>query len=120
MNTTRSDTLATAPVRLLRPGVGMPDWSAVTSETAAHALEAVFAAAGRNEKWSGLSADEDRVWQAILEGFASVARPPCQREISAATDLPPDLVGAALNRLIARDLVMRVGETEAIAAAYPF
>ncbi len=46
--------------RVLRPGVEMPDWSAVTSETSRRALEASFAVAGRHEKWAGLGDEEDQ------------------------------------------------------------
>ena len=48
---------------LLRPpGVRMPDWSLVTDPVARDALAASMAVAGRREKWSGLSGDEDRLW----------------------------------------------------------
>jgi Alkylmercury lyase len=106
--------------RILRPGVEMPDWSAVTSETARRALEASFAAAGWHEKWAGLGDEEDRVWRAVLEGFASAGRVPDVAAIAAATGLGPAAVGAALDRLRARDLVVRAENTGAVTAAYPF
>ena len=106
--------------RMLRPGVEMPDWSAVTTETARRALEASFAIAGRHEKWAGLGDDEDRVWRTILEGFASAGRAPDVAAMAAATDLGPAAVGAALDRLRMRDLVVRAENSGAVTAAYPF
>ncbi len=106
--------------RVLRPGVEMPDWSAVTSETSRRALEASFAVAGRHEKWAGLGDEEDRVWRAVLEGFASAGRAPDVAAVTAATGLGPAAVGAALDRLRVRDLVVRAEKTGAVTAAYPF
>jgi alkylmercury lyase-like protein len=106
--------------RALRPGVEMPDWSAVTSETARRAVEASFAVADRHEKWAGLGDDEDRVWRAVLEGFASAGLAPDVAAIAAATGLGPAAVGAALDRLRVRDLVVRAENTGAVTAAYPF
>src|SRR5258708_27394415 len=106
--------------RVLRPGVEMPDWSAVTSETARRALDASFAVAGRHEKWAGLGDEEDRVWRAVLEGFASAGRAPDVVAVTAATGLGPAAVRAALDRLRVRDLVVRAEDTGAVTAAYPF
>ena len=106
--------------RILRPGVEMPDWSTVTSETARRALEASFAAAGWHEKWTGLGEEEDRVRRAVLGGFAALGRAPDVAAIAAATGLGPAAVGAALDRLRARDLVVRAENTGAVTAAYPF
>jgi Alkylmercury lyase len=104
----------------LRLGVEMPDWSAVTSETARRALEASFAVAGRHEKWAGLGDEEDRVWRAVLEGFASAGRAPDVVAVTEATGLRPAAVGAALDRLRVRDLVVRAENAGAVTAAYPF
>jgi mercuric reductase len=120
VNAARAEPPGRAPDRSFRPGVTMPDWSVVTSGSARRALEAVFAVAGRDEKWSGLGEDEDRVWRAILEGFASAAAAPSVPEIAAATGLAPQLVAATLDRLRARDLVVRADDTGAVTAAYPF
>jgi len=106
--------------RVLRPRVMMPDWSAVTSGTARHALEAAFAVADRHEKWAGLGDEEDRVWRAVLQGFAAMARAPNTDGIAAAAGLPPSAVETALKRLRARDLVVLDERTGAVAAAYPF
>src|SRR5260370_36791142 len=106
--------------RVLRPGVEMPDWSAVTSATARRALEASFAVAGRHEKWAGLGDEEDRVWRAVLEGFASAGRAPDVVAVTAATGLGPAAVGAALDRLRVRDLGVGAEDTGARTAAYHF
>jgi len=106
--------------RALRSGVEMPDWSLVTSEMARRALEASFAVAGRHEKWAGLGDEEDRVWCAVLEGFASAGRAPDVAATAVASGLGPSAVGAALDRLRARDLVVRAENTGAVTAAYPF
>src|SRR5258708_11487327 len=61
---------------VLRPGVLMPDWSFVNDASARAALSAVMMDAGRAEKWAGLDPAEDRVWQAVLRGFAATGRAP--------------------------------------------
>jgi hypothetical protein len=92
----------------------------VTSEIARRALEASFAVAGRQEKWAGLGDEEDRVWRTVLESFASAGRAPDVAAIAAATGLGQAAVGAALDRLCVRDLVVRAENAGAVTAAYPF
>ena len=62
--------LADGGTFVVRSSVGMPDWSLVADPPARDSLAASMHAAGRAERWSGLSVTEDRVWQAILHGFA--------------------------------------------------
>jgi mercuric reductase len=120
LRTDQADAPERAVGRVLRRGIMMPDWSAVTSEAAGRALEAVFAIAGRDEKWSGLGDEEDRVWRAVLEGFGATGRAPHASEIAAATGSGPQLVAAALARLRARDLVVLAQDASEVTAAYPF
>ena len=102
----------------LRPGVTMPEWSFVTDPAARRALAANMAVAGRAQKWSGLGAVEDRVWQAILRGFARLGEAPDPAYLSAATDLDDAVLTSILQSLRRRDLVVLDGG--AVTAAYPF
>ena len=104
----------------LRPGVPMPDWSLVSSEPARQALDAALAVADRYERWAGLGDEEDRVWRTILEGFAAAGSAPEAAAVAAATRLSPTAVSTALDRLRARDLIVRAADTGAVSAAYPF
>ena len=104
----------------LRPGVPMPEWSFVTDPTAREALAASMAVAGWAQKWSGLSAAEDRVWQAVLLGFARSGQAPDVARLAAATGLDEATLAPILLALRARDLIIldEVGTTTV--AAYPF
>jgi hypothetical protein len=88
---------------LLRPGVLMPDWSCVTYASARAALGAVMADAGRAEKWAGLDPAEDRLWQAILRGFAVTGAAPDARNLAAGSGLDEPAVSASLHLLRRRD-----------------
>jgi Alkylmercury lyase len=100
---------------VLRPGVRMPDWSRVTDPAARTALAAAMAVSGRRERWSGLDPDEDRVWQAVLRGFAALGTAPSPATLAGLT---PDFA-ARLASLQRRDLVV-LGGDGVITAAYPF
>lgn len=104
----------------LRPGVPMPEWSFVTDPVGREALAASMAVAGRARKWSGLSAAEDRVWQAVLSGFARSGQAPDAARLAAATGSDEATLVPILLALRARDLIVldEVGTT--VAAAYPF
>ena len=56
----------------IRPGVCRPDWSAVTTPAARHALSGRMAArAGLLDKWSqALEPNEDLVWRMALDLYA--------------------------------------------------
>lgn len=103
---------------LLRPDVLMPDWSLVTDAEARAALGATMVEAGRAEKWAGLDPAEDRIWQAVLRGFAAMGRAPDARSVAAATGLDAAAVPAWLGSLRRRDLVV-LGADGAVTAAYP-
>lgn len=113
-------TLADGRAFVLRPGVRMPDWSHVTDPTGREALAVSMAVAGRMEKWSGLSTTEDRVWRAILRGFARFGTAPDARRLAAGTGLDEPVVAEVLRALRRRDLVVLDEGDTAITAAYPF
>ncbi len=104
---------------VLRPGVLMPDWSFVNDASARAALSAVMMDAGRAEKWAGLDPAEDRVWQAVLRGFAATGRAPDARSLAVVTGLEEFVVTDWLRSLRRRDLIVLDGEG-AVTAAYPF
>lgn len=104
---------------MLRPGVLMPDWSFVADATARAALAAVMAGAGRAQKWADLDPAEDRVWQAILRGFAATGRAPDAPGLAAVTGLDATAVSGWLRSLRRRDLIVLDGEG-VVTAAYPF
>lgn len=106
---------------VLRPGVLMPEWSFVTEPLAQAALAASMAAAGRAEKWSGLDAMEDRVWQAILREFARSGRAPDAARLAAVTGVDERAVASILGSLRRRDLVaLDKEDATRVTAAYPF
>lgn len=76
----------------LRPGVTMPEWSFVADPTACEALAASMAVAGRVQKWSGLSATEDRVWRAVLSAFARSGQAPDAAQLATASGLDAAVV----------------------------
>src|SRR5258708_1242185 len=90
---------------VLRPGVLMPDWSFVNDASARAALSAVMMDAGRAEKWADLDPAEDRVWQAVLRGFAATGRAPDAPSLAAATGLETPTPPASLPPLPRRDLI---------------
>ena len=104
---------------VLRSGVRMPCWSLAEDATARRALGASMRAAGRAEKWSGLSPDADRIWRAVLLGFAHTGRPSDLAELASAATLPEDQVAGLLRDLQRRDLLVLDGHG-AVTAAYPF
>jgi mercuric reductase len=103
----------------LRPGVRMPDWSLVADPAARAALAESMAVAGRREKWAGLSPAEDRLWQAVLRGFAAAGRAPAAAALADATGLSAAEVADLLAALRRRDLLVQDAAGE-VSAAYPF
>ena len=104
---------------LVRPGVVIPDWSVVDDGTARQALAAIFELIGVGHKWAGIGATEDRVWRAVIEGYAALGRAPVPSEIAGTTGMPPEAVVAALAKLRERDVVVLDAEGR-ITGAYPF
>jgi mercuric reductase len=112
--------LADGGAFVLRPGVLMPDWSLVADPVAREALGTSMAVAGRAEKWSGLSAVEDLVWQAVLRGFARSGRAPETAQLAAAAGLDEAAATSVLRALHQRDLVVLDEGRTSITTAYPF
>jgi hypothetical protein len=104
----------------LRPGVAMPDCSAVTSVVARNALDAAFRVAERHRKWVGLGDEEDAVRRAVLYEFASSGRAPDIANLASARGYSLVDVTAALRQLRERDLVVLANDGLTITAAYPF
>lgn len=106
----------------IRPGVCRPDWSAVTTPAARHALSGRMAArAGLLDKWSqALEPNEDLVWRMALDLYAENGRPPRASEIAACSDISAERVRVVLHKLQLRDLVGLEPGTDAIRYAYPF
>ncbi|MBU8541937.1 alkylmercury lyase family protein [Falsiroseomonas tokyonensis] len=104
----------------LRPGVPMPDWSPITDPTAREALAASMVVARRAEKWSGLNTTEDRIWQAVLRGFARSGAASDAARLAAGTGLDEPAVVEVLRKLQRRDLVVLDERGTAVTAAYPF
>ena len=101
----------------LRPGVTFPDWSVITSPTARDALVAILSAFDLTRRWSGYSEEDDCVREAVIEGLAQLDHGPEPAWITARTGLDEGRVATLLERLAARDLVVR--DSNAIVGAYP-
>ncbi|CAM5591435.1 MULTISPECIES: organomercurial lyase [Alphaproteobacteria] len=106
----------------IRPGVCRPDWSAVTTPAARHALSGRMAArAGLLDKWSqALEPNEDLVWRMALDLYAKNGRSPRANEIAACSDISEERVRVVLHKLQLRDLLGLEPGTDAIRYAYPF
>lgn len=103
----------------LRPGVAFPDWSEVTSPAAGGARTAILSAFDLAQRWGGYGDEEDRVRQAVIEGLAELDHGLNTAWISARTGLDKGRVASVLDRLAARDLVVRDSDSNAIVGAYP-
>lgn len=106
------------PTAVLRPGVVIPDWSAVEGEPARAALAAIFAIL--RKAVSGLDAPEDRVWRAVQEIFARTTAVPEVRRVADRAGLDAELALATLGKLHARDLVVFDEVAGEVVGAYPF
>ncbi len=104
----------------LRPGVPIPDWSYVTTDAARRALAGMMQVEGLVARVSDIDPVEDKVWRAVLEGYAELGRAPAAAEIAGRAGLDPATVRSSLRRLQGRDLVVLDGSAEAITGAYPF
>lgn len=99
--------------------MSLPDWTEVSSERARAALDGLLETANWNERWSGLSAAEDRVRRAVLELYGELGRAPTQAELGARAGLGAADVAAQIERLAARDMVVLDGAGGALVGAYP-
>ena len=104
----------------LRPGVAFPDWPAVTSETAAEALQSILEAFGVETRWSGLGDGEDRVRRAILEHYGKTGEAPSMAALTGATGMAPEGLRELIGKLESRDMVVLDPGGRAIVGAYPF
>jgi Alkylmercury lyase len=116
----RSATQASGGSVVLRPGVGWPMWSCLTDPTARRALEASLARSRWLTKWAGLDAREDRLWRAVLRGFALTGEAQDPRSLAAATGLEPATIAAHLGDLQRRDMLVLDASCGSVRAAYPF
>lgn len=104
----------------LPSGATFPQWSAVTSENARRALDAIFEALDVKKFWTGMGEEEDRVRRAILEHYARSGHAPSIAQLAQLTELDAPEAREAVGKLRQRDLVVLDEGAEAIAGAYPF
>ncbi len=104
----------------VRPGVTIPDWSVVTSETVREALGAIFETCDWEERWAGLDEAQDRTRRAILEAWPRTGRAPSTNELALSTGFAPDQVRDLIAKLRARDMVVLDRDGKTLTGAYPF
>ena len=109
---------STLPSVTLRPGVTLPDWSAVSSPRTKEVLLALVQSDHVQHRWSGYSADADRVRSALLRIYAEVGRAPSLDALAARSEMDKSAVSSLLDTLSKHDLVLLDGER--IVGAYPF
>src|SRR5512145_1150445 len=90
---------------ILRPGVRMPDWSAITRSAAREALTALYEVLDWDNKLGGISPGEDCVWRAAVDQFVESGAGPVLDRIMRATGLSRDELDAAVARLAQRDVL---------------
>ena len=108
------------PSVTIRPGVEMPDWSAVASPRAEEALAAIVNLFRFADGFAGFSAQEDLVRRTLIALYGKSGRAPSSVEIAMAAGLEQTQTEAALEALRRRDLVVLDAESGAIKGAYPF
>ncbi len=104
----------------IRPGVTIPDWSVVTSETVREALGAVFETCNWEQRWAGLDEAEDRTLRAILGAYPRTGQAPSIDDLALTTGFTPDQVRGLVAKLAARDMVVLDRDGTTLAGAYPF
>ena len=104
----------------IRPGVTMPDWSAVTSGIVREALGAVFETCDWQARWAGLDEALDRTRRAILEIYPRLGHAPSLSELALSTGFALDQVHDLVARLAARDMVVFDPHGATVIGAYPF
>lgn len=108
------------PAFVLRPGVLVPEWSVATTESARRSLARIIETSGRARSWSNLTAEDDRIWQAIFAAFIAGGAELTAAEIAARASLPEAVASSSLAQLAMRDLVVLSSSGDKIRAAYPF
>ena len=104
----------------VRPGVTMPDWSAVTSGIVRDALAAVFETCDWRARWAGFDEAQDRTRRAILESYPRIGHAPTIGDLAQATGLAPDRLRDLIVGLAARDMVVLDADHATVIGAYPF
>ncbi len=104
----------------VRPGVTIPDWSVVTSETVREALGAIFETCDWEARWAGLDDAEDRTQRAILEAYPRIGHAPSINELALTTGFASDRVRDLIAMLKARDMVVLDQDGKTLIGAYPF
>jgi len=104
----------------IRPGVELPDWSAVTSPQAEEALAAIMNLFRFDDGFADYSAVEDLVRRTLIALYGQSGRAPSSVEIATAARLEQAQTEAALDALGRRDLVVLDEMSGAILGAYPF
>lgn len=104
----------------LPSGATFPQWSAVTSENARRALEAIFEALDVKKFWAGMGDGEDRVRRAILDHYGRSGHAPSIAQLAELGGVEGAEARAIVEKLRERDLVVLEEGGEAIVGAYPF
>lgn len=104
----------------VRPGVTIPDWSAVSSSVVTDALRAMFESEHVGRRWHNFTPDEDRVRIALLRLYAEHGRAPDPAELATRTGLKLTEVAPLLVSLRRRDIVVLDAVGKRIVGAYPF
>ena len=104
----------------IRPGVTMPDWSAVTSGIVREALGTVFETCDWEERWAGLDEAQDRTRRAILQSYPRIGHAPSIRELALMTGFAPDQTRDLIAKLAARDMIVLGYNDATLICAYPF
>lgn len=115
--------LATPVQRLeiaVRPGVTVPDWSKVASETVRAALAAIFETCDWEERWARLENAEDRTRRAILESYPRMGHAPSIDYLATLTGFSTEQVRDLIAKLRGRDMVVLDRDGTTLIGAYPF
>ena len=104
----------------IRPGVEMPDWSAVASPRAEEALAAIVKLFRFADGFAEYSAAEDLVRRTLIALYGKSGVAPSAVEIAMAARFEQGQTEAALDALSRRDLVVLDEESGAVKGAYPF
>ncbi len=106
------------PVTEVRPGVYFPDWTPISTDTAADALAAILTAFEGGEDKPAVSPEETQVRQAVLHLFARLGRAPQLTEVAEQANFDAGRTQEILERLNIRDLIVLNDEGE-ITGSYP-
>lgn len=108
------------PSYAVRPGVAVPDWTAVTSPAAREALLAILEAFDIGRAFRAYSPAEDDVRTMLLRLYAEQGRAPTFDELAKRAGVSESAIRPVLESLKARDLVVLDANGERLVGAYPF